>query len=49
MSTGFFGDIEKIPYGGPDSVNPLEFRHYQPDEMVMGKRLEDHLRFSACY
>ncbi len=49
MSTGFFGDIERIAYGGPDSTNPLEFRHYQPDEMVMGKRLEDHLRFAVCY
>jgi len=49
MSTQFFGDIERIPYGGPDSTDPLSFRHYQPDEMVMGKRLEDHLRFAACY
>jgi len=49
MTTGFFGDIERIAYGGPDSTNPLEFRHYQPDEMIMGKRLEDHLRFAACY
>jgi len=49
MTTGFFGDIERIAYGGPDSTNPLEFRHYQPDEIIMGKRLEDHLRFAACY
>lgn len=49
MSTGFFGDIDKIPYGGPNSTDPLSFRHYQPDEMVMGKRLEDHLRFAVCY
>ncbi|MBF9043100.1 xylose isomerase [Rhodobacterales bacterium HKCCE4037] len=49
MSTGFFGDIGKIPFEGPDSSNPLAFRHYDPDEMVMGKRLEDHLRFAVCY
>lgn len=49
MSTGFFGDIERISYAGPDSTDPLSFRHYQADEMVMGKRLEDHLRFAACY
>jgi len=49
MSTGFFGDIEKIPYEGPASTNPLAFRYYQPDEMVAGKRLEDHLRFAVCY
>ncbi len=49
MSTGFFGDIERIQYAGPDSTDPLSFRYYQPDEMVMGKRLEDHLRFAVCY
>ncbi|MEJ5081093.1 MULTISPECIES: xylose isomerase [unclassified Ochrobactrum] len=49
MSTGFFGDIQKIRYEGPDSDNPLAFRHYNPDEIVMGKRLEDHLRFAVAY
>ena len=49
MTTGFFGDIAKIPYEGPDSTNPLAFHHYDPDEKVMGKRLEDHLRFAAAY
>jgi xylose isomerase len=49
MSTGFFGDITKIKYEGPDSTNPLAFRHYNPDDMVMGKRMEDHLRFAVAY
>ena len=49
MSTGFFGDITPIKYEGPDSTNPLAFRHYNPDEMVMGKRMEDHLRFAVAY
>ncbi|OLP57370.1 xylose isomerase [Rhizobium rhizosphaerae] len=49
MSTGFFGDIQKIKFEGPDSTNPLAFRHYNPDEMVMGKRMEDHLRFAVAY
>ncbi|MBZ0161647.1 MAG: xylose isomerase [Notoacmeibacter sp.] len=49
MTTGFFGDIDKIPFEGPDSANPLAFRHYNPDEVIMGKRMEDHLRFSAAY
>ncbi len=49
MSTGFFGDITKIPFEGPDSTNPLAFRFYNPDEMIMGKRMEDHLRFGAAY
>ncbi|MBZ9793298.1 xylose isomerase [Rhizobium sp. 3T7] len=49
MSTGFFGDIQKIKYEGPDSTNPLAFRHYNKDEVVLGKRLEDHLRFAVAY
>ncbi|GGD22297.1 xylose isomerase [Sinisalibacter lacisalsi] len=48
MSTGFF-PVERIPFEGPDSTNPLAFHHYNPDEMVMGKRMEDHLRFAAAY
>ena len=49
MSTGFFKDIAKIAYEGLDSVNPLAFRHYNRDEIVMGKRMEDHLRFAVAY
>lgn len=48
MSTGFF-PIERVPFEGPDSTNPLAFRFYNPDEMVMGKRLEDQLRFAVAY
>ena len=49
MTTGFFGDTDRIPFEGSDSKNPLAFRYYQPDEMVAGKRMEDHLRFAVCY
>ncbi|MEM5493113.1 xylose isomerase [Hoeflea sp. AS16] len=49
MSTGFFGDVTKIRYEGPESTNPLAFRHYNADEMLMGKRMEDHLRFAVAY
>ncbi len=49
MSTGFFGKLDTIPFEGPDSTNPLAFRHYDPNEVVAGKRMEDHLRFAVCY
>jgi xylose isomerase len=49
MATGFFGDIAKIKYEGPESTNPLAFRYYNPDEIVAGKRMEDHLRFAVAY
>ncbi len=47
--TDFFGSLSKIKYEGPDSDNPLAFHHYNPDEMVMGKSLKDHLRFAVAY
>lgn len=44
-----FPDVPKIKYEGPDSKNPLAFRHYNPDEVVEGKTMKEHLRFSVCY
>ncbi len=49
MTTGFFNDVTNIPFEGADSTNPLAFRHYNPDEVVLGKPMKDHLRFAACY
>ena len=45
----FFSDVPKIKYDGPDSTNPLAYRHYNPDELVEGKSMRDHLRFAVCY
>jgi xylose isomerase len=49
MSSGFFGIDRPIRYEGPESANPLAFRWYQPDRAVLGRRMEDHLRFAVCY
>jgi xylose isomerase len=48
MSTGFF-PVERVPFEGPDSTNPLAFRYYNPDDVVMGKRMADQLRFAVAY
>ncbi len=45
----FFPDIPKVRYEGPSSKNPFAFRHYNPDELVEGKPMRDHLRFAAAY
>jgi xylose isomerase len=46
----YFPEVpSKIAYGGPKSKNPLEFKHYNPDEVVAGKPMRDHLRFSVVY
>jgi xylose isomerase len=44
-----FPEIKPIKYEGPDSRNPLAFRHYNPDEIVEGKPMKEHLRFAVAY
>jgi xylose isomerase len=46
---GFFPDIpERIPFAGLDATEPLAYRVYEPDRLVHGKRMEDHLRIAVC-
>ncbi|MEL6687654.1 MAG: xylose isomerase [Pseudomonadota bacterium] len=47
--TGYFDHISPINYEGPDSDNPLAFRYYDKDAVLLGKRMEDHLRMAVCY
>ena len=39
----FFSTVDKITYEGSSSSNKLSFKHYNPDETINNKRLEDHL------
>lgn len=45
----YFPEVSKIAFEGPDSKNPLAFRHYNPAEIVEGKAMRDHFRFSVAY
>ena len=47
--TGYFAEIPPIRYQGPDSVDPLAFRVYDKNRLVLGKPMSEHLRFAACY
>jgi xylose isomerase len=44
-----FPNVSKIPFEGPKSKNPLAFKHYNAEELVEGKSMKDHLRFSVVY
>jgi xylose isomerase len=44
-----FPDVSKIPFEGPKSKNPLAFKYYNAAELVEGKSMKDHLRFSVVY
>jgi len=49
VEAGFFSEVEEpIPFGGPDSADPLSFKVYQPDRLVLGRRMADHLRVAVC-
>ena len=47
--TDFFKGISPAKFEGPQSSNPLAYRFYNKDEMVMGKRMEDHIRPAVAY
>ncbi len=50
MDGEFFTEVSgRIPYRGLDSTDPLSFKIYDPDRLVLGKRMEDHLRIAVCY
>ncbi|MGF6998731.1 xylose isomerase [Paraburkholderia sp. GAS32] len=45
----YFEHIPEIRYEGPQSDNPLAYRHYDKSKRVLGKTLEEHLRIAVCY
>jgi xylose isomerase len=45
----YFPKVKKVKYEGIDSKNPLAFKHYNPEEVVFGKKMAEHLRFAVCY
>ena len=45
----YFSEIAPVQFAGPASTDPLAFKWYDRDKLVLGKRMEDHLRFAACY
>ena len=47
--SSYFDGIAPIKFEGEDSTNPMAFRHYNADEMIMGKPMSEHLRFAVCY
>ncbi len=44
-----FPEVDAIRYEGPDSKDPLAFHHYDENEVVEGRTMKDHLRFSVVY
>jgi xylose isomerase len=49
MSVSIFSDLATVRYEGPNSTSPLAYRYYDPDKVVLGKTLKQHLRLTVCY
>jgi len=45
----FFPNTKPIPYLGPLTKEPLAYRFYQPERVVLGKTMAEHLRPAVCY
>ena len=49
MSNNFFSGVAApIAFGGLDSTDPLTYKVYDPNRVVLGKRMEDQLRIAVC-
>ncbi len=48
-SKPYFPNIGRVAFEGPDSTNPLAFRHYDAGRVVMGRPLADWMRFAVAY
>ena len=49
MTTDYFADIAPVVFEGPDSDNELAYRFYDKKRVVLGKTMEEHLRFAVCF
>ncbi|MCD6482173.1 MAG: xylose isomerase [Candidatus Izimaplasma sp.] len=45
----FYNDISKVKYEGSKSHNPFAFKYYNAEEVILGKKMKEHLKFSMAY
>ena len=45
----YFSQVRRIKYEGPKSKNPLAFKEYNAEELVLGKPMKEHLRFAMSW
>ena len=49
MSREFFPEIGKIPFEGAESKNVMAFHYYEPERVVMGKKMKDWFKFALAW
>ena len=45
----FFDNIPQVKYEGRDSKNPFAFKYYDPNRVILGKTMEEHLPFAMAW
>ena len=45
----FFPEIGKVRFEGRESRNPMAFRYYDADKVVLGKKMSEWLKFSMAW
>ncbi|TYU82726.1 xylose isomerase [Listeria monocytogenes] len=45
----YFEKIGNVQYEGKSTENPFAYRHYNPEEIILGKTMKEHLRFAVAY
>lgn len=45
----YFPSIGKIKYEGKESKNPMAFHYYDPEKVIMGKKMKDWLKFAMAW
>ncbi len=45
----YFPEIGKIKFEGKDSKNPLAYRYYDAEKVVLGKKMKDWLKFAMAW
>ena len=49
MAKEYFPFIGKVPFEGPESKNVMAFHYYEPERVVMGKKMKDWMRFAMAW
>lgn len=44
-----YEQIKKVNFEGTQSRNPFAFRYYDPEQIIAGKKMKDHLKFALSY
>lgn len=49
MAETIFSSVDPIAFEGHESRNPLAYKWYEADKVVLGKTMAEHLRWAVCY